>query len=231
MESLSHEIMAIVVRGATCSLGEAVVDRLLSWDIDVVVDEKTHAERNSTMLKFSPVSISSEGEGFSISFDGSDADIVIGKDIIVQDLLPSRADKWLAPEIPAWIRGEEIESASRYWLCVLDAAEGIAHITRAGKKVEQIQMCGRREWQPDDSKAELLMLWDRTNQGISGEFTSETLFGHPIAGMEVKPMTQEEGKRPDLSPLHEMLVSLDTDGWRPLIPFRTALMNLIAGLK
>ena len=223
--------MAIVVRGATCSLGEAVIDRLLSWDVDVVADEKSHAERNSTMLKFSPASISSEGEGFSISFDGSDADIVIGRDIIVQDLLPSRADRWLAPEIPAWIGGEEIESPSRYWLCVLDAAEGIAHIVKAEKKVEQIHMCGRREWHPGDSKAELLMLWDRTGQGISGEFTSETLFGHPIAGMEVKPMTQESGTRPDLAPLHEMLVGLDTDGWRPLIPFRTALMNLIAGLR
>jgi hypothetical protein len=231
MESLSRELMAIVVRGATCSLSEAVIDRLLSWDVDIIADGEIHAERNSTMLKFSPATISSEGKGFSISFDGSDADIVIGKDIIVQDLLPSRADRWLAPEIPAWIRGEEIDSLPRYWLCVLDAAEGIAHIARAEKKVERIHMCGRREWQPGDSKAELLMLWNRTNQGISGEFTSETLFGHPIAGMEVKPMTQEEGKRPDLSPLHEMLISLDTDGWRPLIPFRTALMNLIAGLN
>ena len=73
-------MMAIVVRGATCSLGESVVDRLLSWDIDVIASEPSHAERNSSLLQFSPVSLKSEGTGFSISFDGSDADIIVGKE-------------------------------------------------------------------------------------------------------------------------------------------------------
>ena len=33
-------VMAIVVTGATCSLGEAVVDKLLSMDVDVVAVEE-----------------------------------------------------------------------------------------------------------------------------------------------------------------------------------------------
>ncbi len=74
------------------------------------------------------------------------------------------------------------------------------------------------------------MLWQRTNQGISGDFTAETLFGHSIAGMDAKPVNEADGERPDLDPLHEILLGLTGDGWRPLIPFRTALMNLIAGL-
>ena len=56
------------------------------------------------------------------------------------------------------------------------------------------------------------------------------MFGHSIAGMEAKPITEEDGQRPDLEPLHQILLDLTGDGWRPLIPFRTALMSLIAGL-
>ena len=37
--------MAIVVRGASCSLGEAVVDKLLSVDMDVVAIEESHKIR------------------------------------------------------------------------------------------------------------------------------------------------------------------------------------------
>ena len=222
--------MAIIVLGATCSLGEAVVDKLLSFDVDVVAKEKSHFTRNQTLLEYSNVKLSIEGDGFSVSFDGSDADIVIGKDIFIHDLIPSRADKWLAPEIQKWIRGEDSELNSRYWLSVLDAANAIAHLAKSEIKVNQMHMCGRREWSSIDSRAEFEMLWQRTNQGLSGDFTAETLFGHEIAGMEAKPITEDVHTRPDLDPLHEILLEITGDGWRPLIPFRTALMALIAGL-
>ena len=52
--------MAIVVKGATCSLGEAVIDKLLSMDIDVVATEKSHRLRNENLLKYS------EYSGFAI---------------------------------------------------------------------------------------------------------------------------------------------------------------------
>ena len=92
-------------------------------------------------------------------------------------------------------------------------------------------MCGRREWSSEDTKSEFDMLWQRTNQGISGNFTADVLFGHEIAGMDAKPIVDEVNQRPDLDPLHQLLLSLTGDGWRPLIPFRTALMTLIAGLQ
>ncbi len=223
-------MMAIVVRGATCSLGESVVDRLLSWDIDVIASEPSHAERNSSLLQFSPVSLKSEGTGFSISFDGSDADIIVGKDLIIHDLLPSRNDRWLVPEVLAWYSGLESPGQPRYWLGVEDAAHGIASILRNERKVTGIHMCGRREWLPEDTKAELTMLLERTGQGQTGEFTAATLFGHSIAGMEAKPIVEGASKRPDLGPIHELLLELTGDGWRPLTPLRTSLMTLIAGL-
>ncbi len=229
-------MMAIVVKGATCSLGEAVVDRLLSMDTDVIAVENSHQVRNSDLLKYSDVSVLSEGDGFSISFDGSEADLMIGTQLIVHDLIPSRADRWLTGEMQKWIsslsNGEEIpiEGPSRYWLSVLDAADGIVQLARTGTKVEKMHMCGRREWEAKDTFAELKMLWERTTQGISGNFTTETLFGHSIAGMEVKPINLQNNERPDLEPLHNQLVALGTDGWRPLVPLRIAIMTLLAGI-
>ena len=222
--------MAIVVRGASCSLGEAVVDKLLSMDVDVVAIEESHKLRNQTLLEYSNVKLLDLGQGFSISFDGSEADIEIGKDIIVHDLIPTRNDKWMPEEILAWTKGKEIDCGPRYWLSVIDAANAIAHIAKLGSKVPQLHMCGRREWNSKDSKSEFDMLWARTNQGLSGDFTAETLFGHEIAGMQAKPIQDNESNRPDLDQLHDVLVSITGDGWRPLIPLRTAMMTLIADI-
>ncbi len=222
--------MAVRILGATCSLGESVVDRLLSMDIDVIAKEKSHLERNQTLLEYSDVSLLETGSGFSISFDGSDADIVIGKDLVIHDILPTRDDRWLSPEIRNWFAGNKEDTEPRFWLSVIDAANAIAHIAKAESKLDGIHMSGRREWSSVDSWAEFDMLWQRTKQGITGEFTAEMLFGHEIAGMEAKPITQVDAQRPDLEPLHELLLQLTGDGWRPLVPFRTALMTLIAGL-
>ena len=77
--------MAIVVRGATCSLGEAVVDKLLSMDIDVIAIEESHRVRNATLLEFSQANLLLEGKGYSISFDGSSADISVGDNLFIYD--------------------------------------------------------------------------------------------------------------------------------------------------
>ena len=228
--------MAIVVKGATCSLGEAVVDKLLSWDVDVIATEESHLRRNARLLEYSNSQLLGEGEGFSISFDLSEADLVIGKDLIISDLIPSRRDKWLTKDVEIWItdlldeESTAYEGPERYWLCVLDAAEAIANFGRNEITVKDMHMCGRRKWESKDSLAELKMLFTRTIQGISGRFTSDTLFGHSIAGMEAKPIVLQSKMRPDLEPLHNQLIAIGTDGWRPLIPFRTAMMNLLAGI-
>jgi len=222
--------MAILVIGATCSLSESVIDKLLSMDIDVIAKEESHRIRNRTLLEFSTATLSTEGTAFSISFDGSEADIVVGKDLIIHDLIPTREDRWFAQEFRDWVDGKKSAKRSRFWLSVYDAANAIAHIVKAELILDGIEMCGRREWSSSDSQAEFEMLWQRTNQGLTGNFTAETLFGHEIAGMEAKPIDNIDAERPDLNPLHQILLDLTGDGWRPLIPFRTALMSLIAGI-
>ena len=48
--------------------------------------------------------------------------------------------------------------------------------------------------------------------------------------MQAKPIQDNESNRPDLDQLHDVLVSITGDGWRPLIPLRTAMMTLIADI-
>ena len=222
--------MAIVVIGATCSLGEAVVDKLLSMDVDVVAIEESHKTRNESLLKYSNSKLSVQGDGYSVSFDGSPADIIIGGNLLIHDLIPTRNDRWMADEFVSWLTGKDCEERSRYWLSVIDAANAIAHLALSEKNFSDLHMCGRREWSYDDTKAEFEMLWNRTNQGQTGKFTAETLFGHDIAGMEPKPIGSDSYSRPNLDPLHNELLQLTGDGWRPLIPLRTAIMTFIAGI-
>ena len=222
--------MAIIVRGATCSLGEAVVDKLLSMDVDVIAIEESHKLRNETLLKYSQAKLLSDGEGYSISFDGSEADMAIGRDLIIHDLIPTRNDRWMPDEFKNWSTGLQCHGKSRYWLSVIDAANAIAHLANTGNQYSGLHMCGRREWSSEDTQSEFEMLWERTNQGQSGKFTAQTLFGHEIAGMQAKPIQDEASTRPDLQPVHNALLEITGDGWRPLITLRTAIMTLIAGL-
>tara|TARA_B100000287_G_scaffold420679_1_gene460356 strand:- start:132 stop:815 length:684 start_codon:yes stop_codon:yes gene_type:complete len=224
--------MAVVVIGANCSLGEAVIDKLLSKDVEVIAKEPSHSIRNQDVLKFSKTVLKAEGQGFTISFDGSDAEIVIGRDIIIHDLIPSRIDKWVAPELLDWVNGiEPSEVKPRYWVSVIDAAEAISEIVRSHTIPNAVHLCGRREWLPEDSRSEIKMLWDRTSQGHTGDFAPETLFPKDLSGMKVKKISQKQSERPDLEPLHDLLTKIGLEeGWRPLIPFRTALMSFIAGI-
>ena len=222
--------MAIIVIGATCSLGEAVVDKLLSMDIDVIANEESHKLRNDTLLKYSQAKLLPQGDGYSISFDGSEADLIIGENLIVHDLIPTRNDRWMPDEFKSWSTGKKYSGRPRYWLSVIDAANAIAHLANSGNHYSDLHMCGRREWFTEDTEAEFEMLWERTSEGQSGDFTAQTLFGHEIAGMEAKPVIEEASTRPDLQPLHDALIEITGDGWRPLVPLRTAIMTMIAGM-
>ena len=158
------------------------------------------------------------------------ADIVVGGNLLIYDLIPTRNDRWMPDEFGNWSVGKDCQKRPRYWLSVIDAANAIANLAISGKRFSCLHMCGRREWSYEDTKAEFDMLWKRTNQGQTGNFTAETLFGHDIAGMEPKPVGMNSYSRPNLDPLHNELLEITGDGWRPLVPLRTAIMTLIAGI-
>ena len=84
------------------------------------------------------------------------------------------------------------------------------------------------------------MLYQRTAAGQSGSFGVSELSAPPSPNIELQPlmvsdsvpMTLEENRaqRPDLSSIHDALHAADGDGWRPLVPVRTAMMHCLAHL-
>ena len=71
------------------------------------------------------------------------------------------------------------------------------------------------------------MLWKRTSQSLTGSFDSSALQIQPVPGVIVD---GHRANRPDLTPLNNFLKSIDGEGWRPLTPFRSSMMLLIADL-
>jgi hypothetical protein len=52
----------------------------------------------------------------------------------------------------------------------------------------------------------------------------------PIIEVEaISKINENEHPRPDLESIHQVLVACDGDGWRPLMPIRSALMMFLAG--
>jgi len=225
--------MTVQVKGASCSLSESLITRLLSLGTSVICDNQPHHQQiNSVLLTHSEAKLLDSGNAFSISFDNSDADIVIGVDLIISDLIPSRPDnKWSAQPFLAWAQGESTFSDNvNWWLAEADAASAIARICRAKKLCDAIELCGRRSWKEIDTFSEFSNLWQRTVMGQSGNFTPQILSHKPISGMDAIPITEESATRPKLDATHSLLNEIDGEGWRPLTPLRTALMTLIAGI-
>jgi hypothetical protein len=225
--------MTVQVMGAYCSLSESLITRLLSLDISVICDNQSHhLQINSTLLDHTEAKLLDKGSAFSISFDGSAADIIIGVDLIISDLIPSRPDnRWSAEPFLAWAKGElSVSDTVNWWLAEADAASAIARICQANKLCDAIELCGRRSWKESDTFSEFSNLWQRTAMGQSGNFTPQALSHKPISGMEAMPIEEEMVTRPKLDAIHNLLNEIDGEGWRPLTPLRTALMTLIAGI-
>ena len=225
--------MAVQVMGAYCSLSESLITRLLSLDISVICDNHSHhLQINSVLLAHTEAKLLNTGSAFSISFDGSVADIVIGVDLKISDLIPSRPDnRWSAEPFLAWAQGElSFSDNVNWWLAEADAASAIARICQANKPCDNIELCGRRSWKGVDTFSEFSNLWQRTAMGKSGNFTPQALSHKPISGMEAIPVGDEIVTRPKLDRIHNLLNDIDGEGWRPLTPLRTALMTLIAGI-
>lgn len=225
--------MKVQVKGANCSLSESLITRLLTLGTTVICDNhRYHLELNSVLLAHSEAKLLSEGSAFSISFDGCAADIVIGIDLIITDLIPSRPDdRWSAQPFISWTQGQTTVSDNvNWWLAEADAASAIARICRANRSCDAIELCGRRSWKESDTYSEFSNLWQRTTMGQSGNFTTQALTHMPISGMEAIPVGDETPSRPKLDVIHCLLDDIDGEGFRPLTPLRTAMMKLIAGI-
>lgn len=126
----------------------------------------------------------------------------------------------------------ELEILGGHWVTLHDAARAVLRI---GNKVSvgegTIHICGRRWWSAKDTWQELSMLSSRNAAGLYGTFTTGHLASGVTVPVTVTEVTQRERQppaRPDLGPLHRLLIESTGEGWRPATPLRQGLMQALA---
>ena len=152
-------------------------------------------------------------------------------------IIPNGGNNWGNGTIIEWVRkvkqGELPEHGSeiRYWVNVRDVADAISIISmsKAGFiKNGKMKMCGRRGWQGKYVIEEIKLLWDRYTNAINHSHTKESLSNIPSP---VRGIDSGSTSGPDFQSLHRALIDSGGEGWHPLVPLRTSLMEVIASLE
>lgn len=168
--------------------------------------------------------------------------------ITVHDVLVRTPDStWCSELFNGWItqlQGNMTPTPKgdtrHWWVSDIDVADAFVRILMSDEPFpSELKVSGRRAWEQSQTLEELSLLFARTMAGRTGDFGIEHLTAAPTPTIEVKPLTASSTEplsiaenaqlRPDLSPLHDVLFRVDGDGWRPLVPIRTALMHSLAG--
>ena len=153
----------------------------------------------------------------------------------MHDVLPSGRNSGLV--------NEELESiwnaiehsmdaeASHYWVAESDVVDALVRIALHQPQLpESMDIAGRRRWSTYQTHRELQMLYNRTRAGSTGQFMASHLDQPASPKITVVPIDAiQQGTRPSLGPLHNVLVECDGHGWQPTSPLRTAMMVYLAG--
>ena len=152
-------------------------------------------------------------------------------------IIPNGGNYWGNEIIIEWVRkvkqGElpNYGSEIRYWVNVRDVADAITIIsmsTEESVKTGRMKMCGRRGWKGKYVIEEIRLLWDRYTNAINHSHTKESLSNIPSP---VRGIDSGSTPSPDFQSLHSALIDSGGEGWHPLVPLRTSLMEVIASLE
>ena len=186
----------------------------------------------------------SDAADISVSMgEGSSGDIAIVPDdsqpgeadlvVRVHDLLvPEGAEIWGSQVIHEWAdwvmggaEGEPSSDEPRHWVHVRDSTDALAILILSDEMTSgSVDLCGRRAWSRESIITEMSLLWGRFTDAVQHTHTVSSLTGSS------SPVSSEEtpATRPDLGPLHNALLRAGGDGWRPLVPMRVSLMEVLA---
>tara|TARA_B110000014_G_C20049711_1_gene545989 strand:- start:724 stop:1206 length:483 start_codon:yes stop_codon:yes gene_type:complete len=128
--------------------------------------------------------------------------------------------------ISAVLAGSEpsVDLAIYHWVHIRDAEVAKRILSENGVK-GTYQLCGRRAWTQEMVVDEIKGLWSRFQNAVEHSHTPESLSEIPSPAAV---RYSGERRRPNLGPLHDVLVSCGTDGWRPMVAMRVGLMECIA---
>ncbi len=150
-------------------------------------------------------------------------------------LIPDGNSKWspndiylLMDNLKSGLNDFDNKLDVHYWVHIRDAVEAISMIVLSDEFANikgNLDICGRRAWSNKDVLEELDMLWTRYKNSIN--------YTHTIESLSKIPKTVNENmnkikQRPNLVPLNNEIIRAGGDGWHPLTPLRTGLMELLA---
>ena len=223
------------------SIAQAFIERLLMFEVTLCADEKNAQEiqqRHSTLLQagIAKVIVSNEAD-VSFDFFSQQNTILVNQtcSIILHDVLPSGTNSGLVNEeleaIWSTIEHSNESDASHYWVAESDVVDALVRIALHQPELPQsLDIAGRRRWSTQQTHHELQMLYNRTRAGSTGQFTASLLDQPASPTISVVPIdAAQQGTRPSLGPLHNVLVECDGHGWQPTSPLRTAMMVYLAG--
>ena len=231
VQHLLSDGMIVQVRG-TCSLSKSIVERLLYLEAKVSTSLcNSLSKQHISLIKHTQAELMEIDGDYVISLDNSPGDLVVGKDLIIHDMISDGSQsKWSSKVFHDWINGNTSSLKERIGGSVKDVADAIARLGLHAQKVENMHICGRRAWDIEETYNEFTHLWSRSKSGQSGRFTSELLEPKPPPNVRVIPIANSTNERPKISDLHEALLKSDGQGWRPAQNLRVALMHFFAGV-
>ena len=123
-----------------------------------------------------------------------------------------------------------VGDTKHWWGSQQDVAAGLARLlSNVTTLPSTSHLCGRRGWTKLETYQQLLLLYQRTIAGSSGNFEATHLEQKPVINPVLEDISQiNKSSRPDLSIINEALREIDGDGWRPLTPRWTSLLQDLA---
>ena len=139
----------------------------------------------------------------------------------VRDLVPT-----LTKEVwPSLELGHEARDG--WWVSEHDLIEALLLLASGSVPSSTVVLSGRRRWSAGDLVREAGLLQRRWAAGQGGAFSVDVLAEPHRPPVRVEAVVQGE-EEPDLAPLHALLSTRQSKGWRPQMTVREALMHHLA---
>jgi hypothetical protein len=141
--------------------------------------------------------------------------------VAVQDLVPTLTKElWPALEL-----GHKVRDG--WWVSEHDLIEALLLLASGAVPSSKVVLSGRRRWSSEELIREAGLLQRRWTAGQGGTFSVDVLAEPHRPPVRVEAVVQGD-KEPDLGPLHALLATRQSEGWRPQMTVREALMHHLA---
>ena len=121
----------------------------------------------------------------------------------------------------------DADARAGWWVAEHDLVEALLSLAAHPVPEGSLVLSGRRRWQASELMHEAALLHRRWEQGQVGAFSVEVLAEPQRPPVRVESVGLDD-QEPDLGPLHRLLSEHRSEGWRPQMTVREALMHHLA---